>query len=124
MPASRITETISSGVTSARRFSVGCRSGETVSSMSFSITMWSTTAPVGRVFFTISFTVPDTLEWTGQPSIPSATSPIFCPRVTVSPTLTQATAGAPMCWDRGIVTFAGGGRASMRHFLVFLYSST
>jgi hypothetical protein len=34
-------------------------------------------------------------------------SPIFCPVLTLSPTLTTGLAGAPVCWDRGMTTFLG-----------------
>ena len=42
-----------------------------------------------------------------------AACPISCPAFTRSPFFTVGMAGAPICWDRGIITCSGRGRTEM-----------
>jgi hypothetical protein len=57
-------------------------------------------------------TLPAMLACTGADT-KDLDSPIFWPRATVSPSLTRASQGAPVCCCRGITTRAGAGSTSM-----------
>ena len=48
--------------------------------------------------------------------------PINCPVRTRSPFVTTASAGAPMCCDKGIVTVSGRGMVSMGQSRLILLS--
>ena len=74
--------------------------------------VWMTTAshalPLARRKGSTAVTVPDTLEWILAETTPAA-SPIRVPTHTLSPFLTTALAGAPICWLIRMRTCAGRG---------------
>ena len=60
----------------------------------------------------IAVIVPDVGAWMAAEIVPAG-SAIFCPLSTLSPTVTQAIAGAPICWPKGTTNFSGIGKLPM-----------
>ena len=58
----------------------------------------------------VPVTRPKTGENTRADS-PLSVCPISCPFLTVSPSRTTGSQGAPMCWERGTLTIPGAGMA-------------
>ena len=64
--------------------------------------------PVDMSISSTFFTLPETLEYTGEDTNPPGLA-MSCPTLTASPGFTTGSAGAPMCMDMGIVTDPGAG---------------
>ena len=97
----------------------GAIAGSTVCSPSEVISTAGTQAPLEIWIGRRSVTVPETPEWIGAETYPSA-RPIRVPTNTLSPFLTIGTAVAPICCCIGSRIFSGTGRSTVAIFCVFL----